>query len=70
MEEMKGGGSYKDLEIYSHSSCNESIEWIEYIRDCYKDFKNNIATNFYTIYKQRGGSWLNTYFVRKESRFS
>ena len=25
--------------IYSHSSCNETIEWVEYIRDCYEEFK-------------------------------
>ena len=22
--------------IYSHSSCNETIEWVEYIRDCHE----------------------------------
>ncbi len=25
--------------IYSHSSCNETIEWAEYVRDCYEEFK-------------------------------
>jgi four helix bundle protein len=26
--------------IYSHSSCNETIEWIEYIRDCHSDLRD------------------------------
>jgi four helix bundle protein len=25
--------------IYAHSSCNESIEWVEYVRDCHEGFK-------------------------------
>ena len=25
--------------IYSHSSCNETIEWVEYIRDCHQELK-------------------------------
>ena len=25
--------------VYSHSSCNESIEWMEYIRDCHESLK-------------------------------
>jgi four helix bundle protein len=27
--------------VYAHSSCNETIEWIEYIKDCYPDFDNS-----------------------------
>lgn len=27
--------------VFSHASCNETIEWIEYIRDCYPDFKED-----------------------------
>ena len=27
--------------VFSHASCNETIEWIEYIRDCYPDFKEH-----------------------------
>jgi four helix bundle protein len=23
--------------VFAHSSCNETIEWIEYIKDCYPD---------------------------------
>jgi len=26
--------------IYSHSSCNETIEWVEYIRDCHRELKS------------------------------
>jgi len=26
--------------IYSHSSCNETIEWLEYIRDCHSDLSD------------------------------
>jgi len=25
--------------IFAHASCNETIEWIEYIRDCHPDLK-------------------------------
>lgn len=25
---------------YSHSSCNETIEWVEYIRECHQDLKD------------------------------
>ena len=25
--------------IYAHSSCNETIEWVEYIQDCYKNLE-------------------------------
>ncbi len=28
--------------IFSHGSCNESIEWLEYIRDCYKNFEPDV----------------------------
>ncbi|MFH1490564.1 MAG: four helix bundle protein, partial [Pseudomonadota bacterium] len=24
---------------YSHSSCSETIEWVEYIRDCHQELK-------------------------------
>jgi len=24
---------------YAHSSCNESIEWVEYVKDCHEGFK-------------------------------
>jgi len=27
--------------VFSHSSCNETIEWMEYIRDCYPDLEDN-----------------------------
>src|SRR4030042_4739261 len=26
--------------IYAQASCDETIEWIEYVRDCYKDLSN------------------------------
>ncbi len=26
--------------VYSHSSCNETIEWLEYIGDCHQELKN------------------------------
>jgi four helix bundle protein len=29
--------------IYSHSSCNETIEWLEYIRDCHSDLSDRSA---------------------------
>jgi four helix bundle protein len=29
--------------IYSHSSCNETIEWLEYIRDCHDDLSDRSA---------------------------
>jgi len=29
--------------IFSHASCNETIEWIEYVRDCYPDFEEDAA---------------------------
>ena len=25
--------------VYAHASCNETIEWIEFIRDCHSDVK-------------------------------
>ncbi len=27
--------------VFAHSSCNETIEWMEYIKDCYPDFENS-----------------------------
>lgn len=27
--------------VFAHSSCNETIEWLEYIRDCYPDLEDN-----------------------------
>ena len=27
--------------VFAHASCNETIEWTEYIRDCYPDFEQN-----------------------------
>ena len=27
--------------VFSHASCNETIEWVEYIRDCYPDLNEN-----------------------------
>lgn len=24
--------------VFAHSSCNETIEWIEYVKDCYPDW--------------------------------
>lgn len=29
--------------VFAHSSCNETIEWMEYIRDCYPDLDNSVA---------------------------
>jgi len=26
--------------VYSHSSCNETIEWMEYVRDCHQELKD------------------------------
>lgn len=26
--------------VYAQASCDETIEWIEYVRDCYKDLSN------------------------------
>jgi len=23
--------------VFAHSSCNETIEWMEYVKDCYPD---------------------------------
>jgi len=28
--------------IFAHASCNETIEWVEYVRDCHPDFKEAI----------------------------
>lgn len=25
--------------VFAHASCNEAIEWVEYIRDCHHDLK-------------------------------
>jgi four helix bundle protein len=25
--------------VFSHASCNETIEWLEYVRDCHPDVK-------------------------------
>jgi len=30
--------------VYSHSSCNETIEWIEYIRKCHTELGKKAAT--------------------------
>ena len=27
--------------VFAHSSCNETIEWMEYIKDCYPEFDNS-----------------------------
>jgi four helix bundle protein len=27
--------------VFTHSSCNETIGWMEYIKDCYPDFENS-----------------------------
>ena len=27
--------------VFAHASCNETIEWTEYIRECYPDFEQN-----------------------------
>ena len=29
--------------VFAHSSCNETIEWMEYIKDCYPDLDNSAA---------------------------
>ena len=29
--------------IFAHASCNETIEWMEYIRDCYPNLKGDIT---------------------------
>ncbi len=41
LAEVYGRRRYKDefirFLIYAQASCDETIEWIEYVRDCYKD---------------------------------
>jgi len=27
--------------VFAHSSCNETIEWMEYVKDCYPDLGNS-----------------------------
>src|SRR4030042_3693186 len=39
--------------IYSHSSCNETIEWLEYIRDCHSDLSDR-ATELLTKLDELG----------------
>ena len=39
--------------IYSHSSCNETIEWLEYIRDCHSDLGDR-ATELLTKLDELG----------------
>ena len=31
--------------VYAHSSCDETIEWVEYVKDCYADHAED-AENF------------------------
>ncbi|MBW2608787.1 MAG: four helix bundle protein [Deltaproteobacteria bacterium] len=39
--------------VYSHSSCNETIEWVEYIRDCHRDLKDE-ANGYLTLLDKLG----------------
>jgi len=27
--------------VFAHSSCNETIEWMDYVKDCYPDLDNS-----------------------------
>ena len=29
--------------VFAHASCNEAIEWMEYIRDCHPKFKHDVV---------------------------
>ncbi|MEE8381750.1 MAG: four helix bundle protein [Thermodesulfobacteriota bacterium] len=37
--------------VFSHASCNETIEWVEYIRDCYPDLNENAEDILSTLDK-------------------
>jgi four helix bundle protein len=40
--------------VFSHASCNETIEWMEYVRDCHPDFQEG-TEDFLPRYNQLGG---------------
>lgn len=39
--------------IFAHASCNESIEWLEYIKECYADLKQE-AESLLILFDQLG----------------
>ena len=51
--------------IFAHASCNETIEWIEYIRDCYPDLKEEAISFLEKLDKL--GRKLNRFIAAVES---
>ena len=47
-------GDFISFLVFSHASCNETIEWVEYVRDCHPDFHEN-AQDFLLRLDQLGG---------------
>ena len=50
--------------VFSHASCNETIEWMEYVKDCHPDF-NESAEHFLLKLDQLGGK-INRFVVGVE----
>jgi four helix bundle protein len=55
--------------VFSHASCNETIEWMEYGRDCHPDLQEN-TEGFLLRFDQLGGK-INSFIgaVDKRHRF-
>ena len=55
--------------VFSHASCNETIEWMEYVRDCHFDFWERTEV-FLPRFDQLGGK-INRFIasVERDHRF-
>jgi len=52
--------------VYSQASCDETIEWIEYIKDCYEELISE-ADKYLDEYNELGRK-LNRFIMAVESR--
>ena len=52
--------------VYAQASCDETIEWIEYIKDCYEELINE-ADRYLDEYNELGRK-LNKFITAVESR--
>jgi four helix bundle protein len=52
--------------VYAHASCDETSEWLNYIKDCYQDLKD--ATNKLSLKNEELGRKLYTFIKSVETK--